>query len=146
MPTLREFSRRLLGRLALPQPTGHRTLNVLVTDGAVPAYGHRCLCAIAAWYAWRAAHEQGCATIRVHNGPQHKHAFDTIDLYRAILGTTWVPRPFTVRGRTPRLLATRGHQALVNTFDTTRPLFNIPIAVSGGAAGGKEPTHARRND
>ena len=30
--------------------------------------------------------------------------------------------------------------------DVTRPTFHVPIAVSGGAAGGKEPTHARRND
>ena len=142
MPTLREFSRRLLGRLALPQPTGHRTLNVLVTDGQVPAYGHRCLCAVAAWYAWRAAHEQGCSTIRVHNGPTHKHAFDTVDLYRKVCGPAWVPRPFTVRGRTPRLLATMGHRALGNVFDTTRPTFHVPVSVSSaGPAGRKEFLH-----
>jgi len=140
--TLRDYSRRLLGRLALPVPTGTRTLNVLVTNAQVPNAGHRCLCSIAAWYAWRAAHEQGCSIIRVHNGPAHKHEFDTVDLYRKVCGPAWVPRPFSIRGRTPRLLATRGHQALGNVFDTTRPTFTVPCAVSSRAAGGKELTHA----
>mgnify|MGYP001615991657 FL=1 len=145
MASIREFSRRLLGRLALPQPTGTRTLNVLVTDAQVPAFGHRCLCSIAAWYAWRAAHEQGCSTIRVHNGPTHKHSFDTVDLYRKVLGPAWVPSVFRVRGRTPRFLATRGHQALGNVFDTTRPTFRVAetiTAVSSADAGGKELINA----
>ena len=144
MASIREFSRRLLGRLALPQPTGTRTLNVLVTDAQVPHFGHRCLCSIAAWYAWRAAHEQGCSTIRVHNGPGHKHEFDTVDLYRKILGPAWVPSVFSIRGKTPRLLATRGHQALGNVFDVTRPTFRVTetITAVSSDAGGKELSHA----
>lgn len=140
--TIREFSRRLLGRLALPQPTGDRVLNVIVTDAQVPHFGIKCLCTIAAWRAWRAAHENGCSKIVVHNGPVHKHAFDTVDLYRKVLGPSWVPSVFRINGQTPRLLATRGFQALGDVFETTRPTFNIPFtAVSSPVTGGKELVH-----
>lgn len=139
MATIRELSGAILRRLALPQPTGNRTLNVVVTDAQVPAFGHRCLCSIAAWRVWRAAFENGCSKIVVHNGPTHKHDFDLIDLYRTMLGRArWRPTVARINGQVPAKLATRGLEAAGDTFDTTRPTFNIPFAVCGAQAAGKE--------
>jgi len=135
--TLRDFAKRLLGRLVLPQPAGDRTLNLVDLEGKVPAYGHRCLCAMVAWKYWRTAHENGCNRIVVHN-VAHKHEFDTIDLYRKVLGVAFVPAVQRVAGRVPRFLATRGHEALGDTLDTTRPTFNIPLAVCGPTTASKE--------
>lgn len=145
MSLIREQARGILRRLVLPVPTRDRTLNVVFTPGAgVPALGHRCLCTIAVNHVWRAAHEHGCTKIVVHGGPGHKHEFDTIDFFkRWVIGRLgWMPSVFSIASRkgpkTPALLATRGHQALGNEFDTTRPTFNIPIAVSSLTAGGQE--------
>lgn len=144
--SIRDFARRALKALALPVPQRERVLNVVIEDAkALPAWGVRCTCPIAVNHVWRAAHEQGCSKIVIHNGPNHHHSFDTIDFLRrftlARLG--FFPRVFTVGGKTPRLLATTGHKALGNVFDTTRPTFNIPMTVSGSVpAGGKELVNA----
>lgn len=148
--TLRDFARRALRRLALPVPQRDRTLNVYVEDAhALPAWGIRCTCPIAVNHVWRAAHENGCTKIVIHNGPQHHHEFDTVDFLKrfTIARLGFLPRPFSIAGKTPRLLATTGHRALGNTFDVTKPTFHVPTAVSGaGVAGGKELVHGRRDN
>ena len=99
-------------------------------------------------YVWRAAHEQGCDTIVVHASAQHRHSFDTIDFLRrfTIQRLGYLPRPVRMsNGTTPRYLATVGHQALGNVFDTMKPTFRVAetiTAVSGPMTGGKEPSHA----
>lgn len=145
MSQIREQARGILKGLVLPVPTRDRTLNVVFTHkDAVPPFGHRCLCTIAANYAWRAAHENHCTRIVVHNGPSHKHAFDTIDFFKTwVVGRLgWFPSVFSIAGKTPRWLATTGHRALGNTFDVTRPTFTVPVAVSGGMPAAKEPSNA----
>ena len=139
MALIREQARGVLRWLRLPQPTRDRTLNVVIEHrGALPAVGHRCTCSLAANHAWRLAHEHGCTRIVVHNAG-HKPQFDTIDFLKqfTIRRLGYLPRPFTVGGRTPRWLATRGHQALGNVLDTTRPTFQIPITVSGVEPAGR---------
>lgn len=128
MASVREQARGVLRRLALPIPERERTLRVIVPKGTVPADGHRCLCAVPAMYAWRAAHENGCTQIVVEDGTGHRHAFDTIDLVRAqVRRGGFLPAV----GRVPRLLATNGHRALGNTFDVSRPMFTVAASVSG---------------
>lgn len=133
-------------RYALPVPQRERTLNVVFTQkNAVPSLGHRCLCTIAANHVWRAAHEHQCTRIVIHGDAGHKHAFDTIDFIRRWnvqrLGY-WPAGPTRLAdGKVPRQLATIGHRALGNTFETTRPTFTVPIDVSGLlTAGAKETT------
>ena len=141
MSLIREQARGILRRLALPVPKRDRTLNVVLTNkGAIPALGDRCLCTIAANYAWRAAHENHCTKIVVHNGPNHRHQFDTIDFFKAwvVKRLGWFPAVFSINGKTPRWLATVGHRALGNELDVTRPTFTVPIAVSGSAPAAKE--------
>ena len=142
MLSAREWAVKALRHLALPVPKNeNKKLHVYVDDRrALPDFRIHCACPLVANYVWRAAHENGCAQIIVHASSTHAHRFDTINFLRQFtmrrLG--FLPRPFTVRGRTPRYLATMGHRALGNTFDVTRPTFHVPIAVSGDAAGGKE--------
>ena len=143
--TIKEQARSFLRRLALPIPQRERTLNVVFTiPGAVPSIGRRCLCTIAANHAWRAAHENHCTKIVVHNGAGHKHSFDTVEFLKSwtIRRLGHLPGVFQVAGRTPRWLATTGHQALGNEFDTTRPTFQVPVDVSSLTAGVKETFNA----
>jgi len=137
MLSIREFSRRLLGRLALPQPVGERTLNLYATDEQIPDLGHRCLCSVVAYRYWRAAHENGCTRIKVHCGPAHVHEFETLDLYRKVLGR-WVAPVTRIRGITPRWLATRGFEALGEQFEPTRTYVNVPVALCGRETASKE--------
>ena len=143
MVTMREQARRILRRMVLPAPARDRTLTVLVPPRVMPAWGIRCLCSYVATHVWRAAHEQHCTKIRVVDGA-HRHEFDTIDLFRAVVKHRlgFVPGVKRIGGRVPPLMATRGFQALGNHFDTARPVFAVPIAVSAtpvsGDAGGQE--------
>ena len=139
--TTREFARQVMTRMRLPVPTGSRTLHVHTPPGVrIPEFQTKCLCHRLAQYAWRAAHEQRCSTIVVHNGAVHTHEFDTVDLFtRSVLRRNGVwPRVQTVRGVTPPQLATLGHRALGNTLEPYRPIFPVSVAVSGGVAGDKE--------
>lgn len=144
--TPREFARAALRHLVLPVPTrSGKTLNVLLTAGPLPSAGVRCLCSLAATHVWRAAHEHECDKIVIHNGPHHKHEFDTIDLLKHLVTRRlgYWPSVMRVAGRVPSQLATRGFQALGNTFDRHRPVFRIgPMPVSGDP-GRQEETHGQ---
>ena len=138
--TTREFARLAMRRMRLPVPSGTRTLHVHTPPGyATPQHRTQCLCHLLAQYVWRAAHEQSCSNIVVHNGPVHVHEFDTVDLFtRSVLKRCgfW-PKVQTVRGVTPPQMATLGHRALGNTLEPYRPIFHVPTAVSSDVAGGK---------
>lgn len=137
MLTTRERATRILKRMALPTPRQDRTLKVVVPPRVIPSHGIRCLCSHVASYAWRAAHENGCTRIQVHDGP-HVHEFDTIDLFRALVKKRlgFVPGVKRINGQVPRFLATRGHLALGNTFDTSRTLYRVPVDVSATPVSG----------
>lgn len=141
MSLIRAQARGILRRLVLPVPTRDRTLNVVIENkGALPPLGHQCLCTAAVNYVWRVAHENGCTNIVIHDGPTHKHAFDTIDFFKAwvVKRLGWFPSVFSINGKTPRWLATTGHRALGNDIDVTRPTFTVPIAVSGSPPAAQE--------
>jgi len=139
--TSREWARAALGRMRLPVPDRDRTLHVQLPPGVqTPDVRTHCTCHVVAQYVWRAAHEQRCTRVVIHNGPVHAHEFDTVELFkRATLQRLgfW-PRVQTIRGRTPPQLATVGHRALGNTLEERRPIFPVSVAVSGGNAGGEE--------
>ena len=128
---IKSFANRALRHLALPVPkSSGKTLNVIVDDNrAMPSYGIHCACPLAANYVWRAAHENGCDTIRVHAPFGHVHEFDTIDFLKkfTLKRLGFLPRPFKLRnGKTPAFLATTGHRALGNEFDVMRHYVNVP--------------------
>mgnify|MGYP001619170458 CR=1 FL=1 len=131
---VRTFAANALRHLALPVPKrSGKTLNVLIEDRrAMPSYGIHCACPLAANYAWRAAHENGCDKIKVHAPFGHVHEFDTIDFLKkfTIARLGFLPRPFTVRGKTPRMLATTGHRALGNELGVLRHYVNVPHPIS----------------
>lgn len=127
-------------RMRLPVPDRDRTLHVHLPSGVeTPAHGVQCTCHYVAMYVWRAAHEQRCTKVVVHNGPVHVHEFDTVTLFNRFvlrrLGR-W-PRVMTIRGMTPPHLATTGHRALGNTFEERRMIFPVSTAVSSAHAGSK---------
>ena len=131
---IKTFAKNALRHLALPVPkSSGRTLNVFVEDKrAMPDFRIHCACPMVANYVWRAAHENGCTTIKVHAPGGHKHEFDTIDFLKkfTVARLGYLPQPFRLRGGgTPRLLATTGHRALGNEFDVMRGF------VQGGAVG-----------
>src|SRR5688572_28009717 len=131
MSLLRERARATLRRLKLPIPERERTLRVLVPKGTVPAWGVRCLCAIPAVQAWRTAHENGCTKIMVEDGTGHRHEFETTELLAHMVKQAWfLPAPKSINGMTPALMATRGFQALGNTFEIARPVHAVPVAIS----------------
>lgn len=141
----RAYARRALSALALPTPTRDRVLHVYTqTRGAIPDWRTQCLCHRVAAYVWRAAHENACTRIVVHRDAVHRHEFDTVDLLRRdiVPRLGYFPHPLRLRGRTPALLATRGHQALGNTLDERAPVFvNVPAAVSGNPGSQETPSH-----
>ena len=133
---IKSFAASALRHLALPVPkSSGKTLNVIIDDKrAMPSYGIHCACPLAANYVWRAAHENGCDTIKVHAPFGHVHEFDTIDFLRKFtlnrLG--FLPRPFKLRnGKTPAFMATVGHRALGNELDVMRHYVNVPQTISG---------------
>mgnify|MGYP001617069742 FL=1 len=138
--TTREWARRVMQRMRLPVPERSRTLHVHLPPGVqTPDFKVQCTCYLVAQYVWRLAHEQRCTSIEIHNGPAHKHTFDTVDLFaEGVLRHTgrW-PRVMTVAGRTPPQMATRGHQALGNQLEERRIL--VPVTgVSGTVPAPKE--------
>src|SRR3989304_3481670 len=139
--TSRAWARAALRTMALPVPDRDRTLHVQLPPGVqTPDVRTHCTCHVVAQYVWRAAPEQRCTRVRIHNGPAHAHECDPGELFkRATLQRLgfW-PRVQTIRGRTPPQLATVGHRALGNTLEERRPIFHVPAAVSGSQAGGGE--------
>jgi hypothetical protein len=120
----------MLRALALPIPERERTLRVIVPKGTVPAWGHKCLCAIPAVQAWRTALENSCTKVRVEDGTGHVHDFDAMDLLKHVVTKHlgFFPTVMKVNGKTPAGLATAGQRALGNTLEEAKSVF----AVSGG--------------
>lgn len=98
-------------------------------------------CFVVAQYASKAATERGCGKIVVHRGHMHKHEFDTASVLGRMRERAWgkLKRFKTKRGTTPRTIGQVSHMAHGSTFDVTRPLWRVPIALSGvaGSKGGQ---------
>lgn len=140
MSQVREQARAALQGLGLPVPQRERTLRLIVPKGVVPPFGIRCLCSVVAVKYWRTAHENGCTAVVVEDGTGHKHEFDTTELLQHIVRKKLghIPAPKRINGRVPRGLATLGHAALGDRLEEARPVFAVPVTVSGPSPAAKE--------
>ena len=90
-------------------------------------------CFFVASYAAKAATERGCGKIVVDRGRLHRHEFDTADVIAACERRA---RGYLKKHKWNTVnIGQTTHRAYGSEFDTTRPNWRVPIAVSGSSSG-----------
>lgn len=138
MKTSREQANSMVRHLKIAEPRiarlrEERTLNVVgerADFDTVPPFA-------AARMALRAALENGCTKITVHQGAHRSVDFDVVTLLRMSKDMNGG----VLHGPTHALpddYATVSHLAMGNTFDTTRPSIAVPSTAPFPTSAGKE--------